>query len=357
MINVTKAYLPDREKFKTYVDRIFDSGWLTNNGALVQLLEERLRRYLGVRHVVLVANGTLALQVAYKALCLTGDVVTTPFSFVATTSSLVWEGLHPVFADIDRQTLCIDPIRIERAITANTSGIVPVHVYGTPCNVDAISEIAERRRLKVIYDASHAFGVIYNGKPLVASGDISTLSFHATKIFHTVEGGAILLANDELCLRVRRMINFGIISPTGVDCLGINAKMNEFQAAMGLCVLDDIDAIIGARKVVDAYYRTELASIVELPKLARSTSPNFGYFPIILQDEATLRRVMAALNQLQINPRRYFFPSLDALPYVKSGGATISQELSRRVLCLPIYPGLPSEAQARIVLAIKSVLS
>ncbi|MBE0421182.1 DegT/DnrJ/EryC1/StrS family aminotransferase [Pseudoalteromonas nigrifaciens] len=247
MIPVTKSYLPNKKKYKTYIDRIYDSGWLTNNGSLLKELEQRLKEYLGVKHIILVANGSLALQLAYKSLELKGEVITTPFSFAATTSTLVWEGLKPIFADIDPNSFNIDTNLIEKNITPETSAIVPVHVFGNPCNVEKIQEIAQKHNLKVIYDAAHAFGTEYKGQSVLNYGDISTLSFHATKLFHTIEGGAVITNDDELAQKIRLLMNFGIVSPVKVNSLGTNAKMNEFEAAMGLCVLDEIDLVKSER--------------------------------------------------------------------------------------------------------------
>ena len=240
MIPVTKAYLPDRKKLTQYIDQIYENGWLTNNGPLLQKLENRLASYLGVKNLILVANGSLALQLAYKALDLRGEVVTTPFSFAATTSTLAWEGLEPKFADIDKRSFNIDPKNIEKIITDKTTAIVPVHVFGNPCEVELISDLAKKYNLKVVYDAAHAFGVTYKGQSVLKYGDISTLSFHATKIFHTIEGGAVITENDEIAKKIRSLINFGITGPDKIEGIGTNAKMNEFEAAMGHCVLDEI---------------------------------------------------------------------------------------------------------------------
>ena len=220
MIPVTKAYLPNKEKYQSYVERIFQSGWLTNNGSLLQELERRLADYLGVKNIILVANGSFALQLAYKALDLEGEVITTPFSFAATTSTLAWEGLKPIFADINPKTFNIDPAQIEAQITSNTSAIVPVHVFGNPCDVEAIQAIADKHKLKVVYDAAHAFGSEYKDQSVLNFGDISTLSFHSTKLFHTIEGGAVITNDDELAKKVRLMINFGISGPASIDSVG-----------------------------------------------------------------------------------------------------------------------------------------
>ncbi len=353
MINVTKPYLPDRKKLQKYIDRIYESGWLTNNGPLVRELENRLKDYLGVKHLILVANGTLALQVAYKALGLTGEVVTTPFSFVATTSSLVWEGLAPVFADIDPRTWNISPEEIEKHITPQTSAIVPVHVFGNACDVEAIAEIALRKNLKVVYDAAHAFGVKYKGASILNWGDVSTLSFHATKLFHTNEGGAVITNDDELATRVRLMINFGMSGPEGITELGINAKMNEFSAAMGLCVLDDIEVILQERRKVWKAYRDQLESFVSFQQQNPSGTQNYSYFPVLFKTSEVLKCVQKTLNDRGIFPRRYFYPSLDSVDNVVcKGDCRISRDIAGRILCLPLYPGLDPSDQQRIIEAL-----
>ncbi|MBC7473812.1 MAG: DegT/DnrJ/EryC1/StrS family aminotransferase, partial [Candidatus Sericytochromatia bacterium] len=284
MINVTKTYIPDIDKYKSYIDQIFASGWLTNNGILTQQLESRLTQYLGVKNLLLVSNGTIALQICYKLLGLKDDVITTPFSFVATVSSLCWEGLNPVFVDIDPETYNIDVEKIESSITSKTTAIVAVHVFGNPCDVEKIEQIAKKYNLKIIYDGAHAFGVNYKNKSVLNYGDLTTLSFHSTKVFHTIEGGAIIINNDQLYKKAKLMINFGIPAPDQVLCLGINAKMNEFQAAMGLCVLDDIEKIYHSRKKVFYFYLNYLndISLIKFQLIDQQSSNNYGYFPILL---------------------------------------------------------------------------
>jgi dTDP-4-amino-4,6-dideoxygalactose transaminase len=240
MIPVTRPYLPSRERLDKYIDRIYESAWLTNRGPLLQELESRLSEFLDVQHVILVANGSLALQLAYKALELTGEVITTPFTFLATSSTLVWEGLTPVFADISPESLNLDPKKIEALISKKTSAIVPVHVYGNPCDVEAIQSLADKHGLKVIYDAAHAFGVRFKGRSILKYGDVSILSFHATKIFHTIEGGAVVTNDPKIAERLRQLINFGLSGPETIERAGTNAKMNEFEAAMGMAVLDEM---------------------------------------------------------------------------------------------------------------------
>jgi len=339
-ITVTKTYLPNINKFNRYVNLIYESGQITNNGQLVRRLEKRLAEYLNVKNVVLVTNGTLALQIAFKALGLKGDVITTPFSFVATTSSLVWEGLNPVFVDIDKETLNIDVNKIEDKISDKTSAILPVHVYGNGCDVEKISEIASKYNLKVIYDAAHAFGVNFKDKNILQFGDISILSLHATKIFHSIEGGALIINDDELYEKVKRMINFGITGPESVLGLGINAKMNEFQAAMGLCVLDEIDVILAKRSFVHETYLKYLPSQLILPKHNQFCNYNYGYFPVIFQNENQLLDAKEKLEKNNILPRRYFYPSLDTLDYVSVDTMPIARDIACRILCLPMSADL-----------------
>lgn len=357
MINVTKPYLPNIESYKKYVDEIYSNVWLTNNGPMVQKLEKRLKEYLGVKNIILVSNGTVALDVAYRVLALSGEVITTPFSFVATTSSLVMANLKPVFADIDEKSLNIDPKNIEKLINVNTSAILPVHVFGNSCEVEEIEEIAKKHNLKVIYDAAHAFDVQYKEESVLSHGDISTLSFHATKLFHTIEGGAIITNDDELAEKIRYFINFGIKSATEISFVGTNAKMNEFEAAMGLCILDDMQEIKNSRKIVVELYRDELKNIVEFQKQNINASQNYSYIPVIFKSEAELLRVQKALNEKGIYPRRYFYPSLDTLDYIEpKQECKISIDISKRILSLPLFVGLDSSIVLEISNTIKEIL-
>lgn len=357
MINVTQTYLPDKEKYKRYVDEIYANGWITNNGPMVKLLEERLAEYLGVKNIVLVSNGTIALEIAFRALDIEGDVITTPFSFVATTSSLVTNGLNPVFADIDALTLNINPDNIEKKITKTTSAILPVHVFGNSCEVEQIDLIAKKNNINVIYDAAHAFGVYHNGESILNYGDISTLSFHATKVFHSIEGGALIINDDSLVEKVRYLINFGIKNREEIPELGTNAKMNEFEAAMGLCVLDDMMELNVMRKLVYDFYKEELEGVVKFQIENRNSTKNHSYFPIILKSEEQLKKLEAALNLKEIFPRRYFFPSLDTLGYIDPKQfCKISRDIASRILCLPMYPELTKKDQGLIIKTIKDVL-
>jgi dTDP-4-amino-4,6-dideoxygalactose transaminase len=339
MIPVTKPYLPSKEKYKQYIDKIYDNGWLTNFGPLVQELESRLAAFLGVKHVVLVANGSLALQVAYKALELKGDVITTPFSFAATASTLVWENLNPIFCDVDNDSFNIDVDSIEALITERTTAIVPVHVFGNPCKVEQIQSLADKHGLKVVYDAAHAFGVEYKGESVLKHGDISTLSFHATKLFHTIEGGAIITESDELAAKSRNLINFGITGPDVIEGLGTNAKMNEFEAAMGLCLLDDIARIIEKRRKMSEDYHEYFDGVFQLQKWSKESVPNGAYIPIVFASEQNLLEAKSRLERNDIFPRRYFSPSLDRVQGYGYEGepCEISRSLSERILCLPIY--------------------
>lgn len=357
MINVTKTHLPNIDKYKSYIDEIYASGQVTNNGQLVKRLEKRLSEYLGVKNLILVANGTVALEIAYRTLELKGFAITTPFSFVATTSSLVTNQLLPIFVDIDPKSLNIDPKKIEKQITKNTSAIVATHVFGNPCNVEAIEEIAKKHRLKVIYDGAHAFNVNYQGKNIAHYGDITTLSFHATKLFHTIEGGALIINDDELVQKARYLINFGIKNQEEIPHLGTNAKMNEFEAAMGLCVLDDIEEIKGKRKIVIENYRKELKDLVQFQEQNENSTENYSYFPVVFKTEEQLLKVQKALSKKDIFPRRYFYPSLDTLDYIEpKQECKISRDISRRILCLPIFTELEKDVQDTIIEIIKDNL-
>lgn len=358
MISVTKAYLPNKEKYKAYVDRIFESSWLTNNGSMLQELEQRLATYLGVKNIILVANGSLALQLAYKALELKGEVITTPFSFAATTSTLIWEGLTPVFADIDSLSLNLDPRNIEPLISEKTSAIVPVHVFGNPCEVEKIQSIADKYNLKVIYDGAHAFGTEYKNSSVLNYGDASTLSFHATKLFHTIEGGAVITNNNELAQKIRMLINFGIVGTDLISPIGTNAKMNEFEAAMGLCVLDEIEQVSSQRKKIWQNYKEALCDKLSMQKWSADSENNNAYAPVIFKTEEELLLVDAELKKNDIVARRYFYPSLDTLLNVRPLKACVnSQDISRRILCLPLFPGLSEAAQKQVYETILKVVS
>ncbi|MBD3896241.1 DegT/DnrJ/EryC1/StrS family aminotransferase [Halomonas sp. ML-15] len=359
MIPVTKPYLPSREKLDRYIDGIYERAWLTNNGPLVQELTQRLEAYLGVENLLLVGNGTLALQIAYRALNVSGnessEAITTPFTYIATASSLKWEGVEPVFVDIDPDTWCLDPANIEVAITSATKAIVPVHVFGNACDVEAIDTIAQRHGLKVIYDGAHAFGVTYKGNSLLSHGDATTLSFHATKLFHSIEGGAIIFKHKEDLERARRMTNFGLASPEEITDVGINAKMSEFQAAMGLCVLDEIDVNLKGREKIWHTYEEALKDRVKLQHRNHFASYNYAYFPMMLKDQRELISTLDHFRSKNISARRYFYPSLDVVSYGRAVDSTISRDVSSRIICLPIFHGLSEDDQRLIAASVVDI--
>ena len=352
MINVTKSFLPDQHLFLNYVNKIWESGHLTNHGPLVVELESKLKEYFGVKHFFFLNNGTIALQIAIKALDLKGEIITTPFSYVATTSSIIWENCTPVFVDINTIDLTIDTTKIEDKITPSTSAILATHVYGIPCNVNEIEKIARKHRLKVIYDAAHSFGVKYDNVGILNFGDISTISFHATKLFHTIEGGGIATNEDDLAHKISYMRNFGHNGPEKFFGVGINGKASEFNGAMGLAIFPSISEIIKAREKISKHYDVGLNSIPQIEKLSIKTnvSYNYAYHPIILKNEELLLKIIKKLNSNHIFPRRYFYPSLNTLNYLlKYDHCPISEDISKRILCLPLYPSLSIEEVDHII--------
>lgn len=342
-INVTKTYLPDKEVYKKYVDQIFENWWLTNYGPLVQELEKKLASYLWIENLLLVSNWTIALQVLYKTLWLTWNVITTPFSFVATTSSLVWEWLNPNFVDIDENTLTIDETKIEKSINKDSSAILWVHVYWNPCNVEELEKIAKNNKLKLIFDAAHCFHVKYKWKSILNYWDASILSFHSTKLFHTIEWWAIIFKNKSDLEKARLIINFWIETYEKIAMVWINGKMNEFQAAMWLSILDDIKDNILKRKEISDYYDKNLSSKYLQLKWRGWTERNYAYYPIIIDSEKKLELIINELNKNDIIPRRYFKPSLNTLNYVENIEMPISEDITNRVLCLPLYESLDFE--------------
>lgn len=348
-INVSRAFLPPIKDYQAYLEKIWESRQLTNHGPLLREFEKQTANYLRVKHFHFVANGTLALQLALKALDISdGEVITTPFSYVATTSAILWERCEPVYVDIEPNTFCIDPSKIEAAITAETKAIIGVHIFGYPCNVAAIEAIAKKHSLKVIYDAAHAFGVIYKGRSLMSYGDIVAGSFHATKLFHTIEGGCVITKDKTISGKVELTKRFGHNNDDHY-MLGINAKASEFHAAMGLCNLKYIDQIINKRKKIIKVYDSRLAGRFARPNLGRDTTYNGAYYPLVLQNNRQFKKVMAALRQADIFPRRYFYPSLNTLPYLRNKySCPISEDISSRIICLPLYPDLPIEDVERI---------
>ncbi len=346
---ITRPYLPPLEDFLPYLEQIWESRQLTNKGPFHRQFEEKLAEFLGVNYISLFTNGTLALVTALQALRITGEVITTPFSFVATTHSLWWNNIEPVFADIEPETFTLDPYKIEAAITPKTTAILPVHVYGNPCKVKEIEDIAKRHGLKVLYDAAHTFGARYKGKSICSFGDMSILSFHATKVFNTFEGGAIVSHSKEMKEHIDNLKNFGFRGETTVVAPGINAKMNEFQAALGILQLKHVDNIIARRKKVVSLYREKLKIIKGITFLddMPGVKHNYAYFPVLINEKEHGKSrddVYHFLRQHNIYVRRYFyplisrFPSYSALETAEPANLLIAEQVAAKVLCLPVFP-------------------
>ncbi len=358
MINVTQSFIPPIEEYTKILQRAYDKKWLTNRGELVKDLEGKLKEYLGVQHLTLTTNGTLPIQIAIKAFELSGEIITTPFSYVATTSSIVWEQCQPIFVDIEPDHLTIDPKKIEEKITEKTTAILATHVFGNPCDVEAIEKIAKKHNLKIIYDAAHCFGVNYKGKSIFNYGDVSTCSFHATKIFHTGEGGCFITNDDKIQPKLYYHHNFGHKNATEFRGLGTNAKMSELQAAMGLAVFNHLEEIFSGRKrVVETYLDLLKDTDLQFLKIREHTDWNYHYFPVIFKSEEELLQVTKAMNEQNIIPRRYFYPSLNTLHYIDYQECKISEDISPRILCLPLYPSLEKENIERITEIIKSTIN
>ena len=352
MINVTKFFFPPITEYTTQLQRAYSNEWLTNRGELVRDLEEKLKTYLQLEdaNMFITNNGTIPLQIALKLLGNGGEIITTPFSYVATTAAIVWENCTPIFVDIHPEYLTIDETKIEAAITEKTTCILATHVFGNPCNIEEIERISKKYKLKVIYDAAHSFAVQYNGKSLFEYGDVSTCSFHATKLFHTGEGGAVFCKDAELYHKIYYSHNFGHNGPVDFFGLGINGKISELHAAMGLAVFPYMDEILTVRKEVVEFYNDNL----DFGKLAKmqlrdGTDWNYSYYPIIFDREETLIKVQDALNDQEIFPRRYFYPSLNTVKYVKGSEMPISESIAIRILCLPLYLGLHEEDLKKII--------
>lgn len=362
-IPVTKPFLPDLSEFVPYLEKIWENQWLTNNGPFHQQLETELCKYLGVKYISLFNNATIALVTALQALRISGEVITTPYSFVATSHSIIWNSLKPVFVDIDEENFNIDPDKIEQAITPETTAIMPVHCYGNPCDVERIQKIADNYGLRVIYDAAHAFGINYNGDSLLNFGDLSILSFHATKVFNTFEGGAIISHDIKTKERIDRLKNFGIADEVTVTAPGINGKMSEVNAAFGLLQLKHISEAMAERKKIDSRYRSELVKLkgIKIPKLSILSNSNHSYFPIIIQDDFPKSRdeLYAHLKNHGVLSRRYFYPLISNMPMYRGIKSSAIQNLqvanyiSDRVLCLPIFAGMTYEEQSLIIELLK----
>jgi dTDP-4-amino-4,6-dideoxygalactose transaminase len=364
-IYVTQPYLPPIEEFIPYLKQIWDNKILTNGGPCHQKLETELCDHLGVKHISLFANGTLALLTALQALRITGEVITTPYSFVATAHSLLWNGIKPVFVDIDSRTLNLDPTKIEAAITPQTTAIMPVHCYGRPCDVDAIQRIADIYNLKVIYDAAHAFGVKCHCGSVLNHGDLSVLSFHATKVFNTFEGGAIVCPDAKTKERIDHLKNFGYVDEVSVVAPGINGKMSELNAAFGLLQLKHVDAALERRREIDQRYRAGLKDVKGITCLngEEDATTNHSYFPTLISSDYPINRdaLYQKLKDQNIYARRYFYPLISdfpmyrSLPSARSGNLPTASRAAAQVLCLPIYPALKTEDQQRIIDTVREV--
>jgi dTDP-4-amino-4,6-dideoxygalactose transaminase len=365
MINVTQPYMPPLEEFNEYLKKIWESKWLTNNGQFHQDLEKALCEYLGVKYISLFSNATLALITALQTLRITGEVITTPFSFVATTHAIWWNGIKPVFVDIEPVTMNIDPAKIEAAITPHTTAILPVHVYGNPCAIDKLQNIADTYGLKIIYDACHTFGAKLNGVSLVNHGDLSVLSFHATKVFNTFEGGAIVCHDEKTKKRIDYLKNFGFADEVTVVAPGINAKMNEIQAAFGLLNLKYVDEAIQKRQAIAKLYRDNLKSLegIHLLNELEDMQYNYPYFPILIDSKMygkTRDEVYDLLKENGFYARRYFYPLISEFPTYKglpSAGADnlpVASQIAKEILCLPIYPDLDHKAVMDVCNLIKN---
>ena len=364
-IPVTQPYMPPLEEFIPYLQKIWESKWLTNAGAFHQQLELELAKFLGVEYISLFCNGTIALISAMQGLRISGEVITTPYSFVATAHSLLWNGLKPVFVDIKPDTFGMDPEQIVSAITPLTTAILPVHCYGYPCDVERIQKIADVYGLRVIYDAAHAFGVQVNGKPILTHGDMSILSFHATKVFNTFEGGAIVCPDHKMKQRIDYLKNFGFADETTVVAPGINGKMNEIQAAFGIIQLKHLASALDLRAEVDNRYRNGLNDVkgIDLCRPPSATKNNFSYFPILVNDDypSTRDELYQRLKQAGILSRRYFYPLISdmpmyrAMPSANPACLPVASRISKQILCLPIYPALLPETQNKIIEIIREI--
>lgn len=349
-INVTKTFLPSIDSYASILQRAWDNVWLTNRGELILELEEKLKETLGIDNILIMNNGTIPIQIALKLLGNHGEIITTPFSYVATSSAIIWENCKPVFVDIEGDSWTLDPQKLEEAITPNTTCILATHVFGNPCDIENIDRIAKKHNLKVIYDAAHCFGVKYKGKSVFSYGDVSTCSFHATKIFHTGEGGASFCNNPELRKKIYYSHNFGHNGPLDFHGLGINGKISELQAAMGLAVLPHIKDVYSERKRAVEFYIAQIDfNRYTRLKIRDNTEWNYSYFPILFETETALLDAQERFNAKSIFPRRYFYPSLNAVPYINGQAMPVSEDIASRVLCLPLYAGLMEKELNRIV--------
>lgn len=354
MINVTKTTLPPINKYIKYLNKVWANNWVTNKGEFTLKLEKELENYLKVKNLSVVSNGTIAMQLAFKALELKGEIITTPFTFPATTNALIWEGLTPVFADIAPDTFNIDPKDIEKKITKKTTAILAVHVFGNPCDVEAIEKIANKYNLKVIYDSAHAFGIEFKGKSILSWGDINTLSFHAAKVFHTIEGGAIVTKDKKIFQKFDLLRNHGIKTYDVVLMPGINAKMNEMEAIMGLCLLESFDKEVVYREKIYQRYLKAFSnnSLLRLQRLNTNlTRYTYPYFSVCFPNEKIGKRIFKVLLKNGIRARKYFYPPCHELPYINNEGCYLpnSTKVSHTILCLPLYASLAMKDVNRII--------
>lgn len=358
MIPVTKTFLPPQEEYNSYLKRAWDKVWLTNRGELTIELEDKLKKYLNVPHITITNNGTIPLQIALKLFGKGGEIITTPFSYVATSAAIVWENCTPVFVDIHPEYLTIDETKIEEAITSKTTAILATHVFGNPCHIEALEAIAKKHNLKVIYDAAHCFGVTYNNQSVFNFGDVSTCSFHATKLFHTGEGGAMFCNDDTIQHQLFYSHNFGHNGPLAFHGLGINAKISELQSAMGLALFPYMEHIIAERKKVTDFYNNNLNfRNLKSIKIRENTVWNHSYYPLLFESETVLLNVQEALAQESIIPRRYFYPSLNTITYTGGAVMPVSESIASRVVCLPLYVGLSTLELEKIVTIINKLTS
>lgn len=357
-IFVTKTYLPDRMAYKELLDQIWDSNYVTNEGQLARKLETQLRDFLHVPQLQWVSNGTIAIQLAIKSLGLTGEILTTPFTYVATANNIIWEHCTPIFVDIDPENFSIDVTKLEEKRTSKTQAILAVHIYGYPASVDGLQDYATKHGLYLLYDAAHAFGTVYRGKPLVSYGDVATLSFHATKVFHTIEGGAVICNDKALAAKIKLAGTHGHKYDEYLQ-VGINAKNSEFHAGIGLLNLSFFEQVRTGRKNVVEHYLDALADTdlyILNPAMYDDLEYNYAYFPILLPTEAVLLKVDKALNKEDIFPRRYFYPALNTLAYLNRSPCPVAEDVSIRIMCLPLYHDLSVQDQDRIIAIIKNNL-
>lgn len=348
-VYVTEPFLPPQEEYNLLLKEIWERRYLTNQGPVVQELQKKLMKYLSVPRLAYVSNGTIALQLALSALDIDqGEIITTPFTYVATISSILWQRCRPVFVDINSEDFTIDVEKIEENITDETKAILAVHVFGIPCQVDKIQEIANKYGLKVIYDAAHAFGVRYKDKGICSYGDVSTLSFHSTKLFHTIEGGAVVVENQEVFNKLDLQMRFGHDGDNHY-ILGINGKNSEFHGAMGIVNLRYIDQIIAEREKISNYYTANLNNSIQIPKIPDGCQYNYAYYPLVLKDEGTMIKILEQLKKENIFPRRYFYPSLNNLVYVEYQSCPVSEDIASRIICLPLFLGLERKVQDIII--------